>query len=433
MFFALLLIAGSASAQTIAQMIQDDSARPPRKVPRELTVPPPKEDPLLVRMMIHPIRGGMFIGLPVVDTDPNRGATYGVMPIWVFQQSNGESGARIKHIHAPSLTYNRTFKWNATHRYYYYPTPKASYFARGSLTGNQNKDLIGEMEDLDFLGRSIALSARLAYDVDGSKRFYGIGPDTPEDAETNFTRKSFGYFVRLGLPVFRDSGWKFNVAHRLFGERIAPGVFDTLPSIETRFPQHTPAHWHQDSEVQLFVDYDTRDSAVTSSKGSYLKFLIENSQRIFGSEFTFQRYTAEVRHFHPHKGRRRRVTAGQILYSQLVGDAPFYVLPSLGGKELHRAYGEGRYIDKGVLMTQLEERFTVYQVEVAGVTTEVELAPFVGLGTVFNTPDRISRRYFRPVVGGAVRMVARPQVVGSIDVGVGQEGPAVFMDINYSF
>jgi len=67
------------------------------------------------------------------------------------------------------------------------------------------------------------------------------------------------------------------------------------------------------------------------------------------------------------------------------------------------------------------------------VTTEFQLAPFVGAGTVFDSPEKMHRRFVRPVVGAAVRAVAKPQVVGSIDFAVGQEGLSVFMDINYSF
>ena len=137
--------------------------------------------------------------------------------------------------------------------------------------------------------------------------------------------------------------------------------------------------------------------------------------------------------FHPWRGRRRSVTAAQVRYEQLLGDAPFWLQPRLGGKYTHRAYGDGRYIDRGMVSTTLEQRLTLAQVKTAGVTTELEVAPFVGVGTVFSSPKRAARRYARPVFGGSVRAVARPQVVGSLDFGVGQEGVAIFMDINYSF
>ena len=81
----------------------------------------------------------------------------------------------------------------------------------------------------------------------------------------------------------------------------------------------------------------------------------------------------------------------------------------------------------------IEQRFKLLEHKTAGVTTEFQLAPFIGLGEVFDNPNRAAARYARPVVGAAIRAVAKPQVVGSIDFGVGREGLAVFMDINYSF
>jgi len=426
-----LALAAHAFAQPTAKPFVGGGKdpRPPKELPESLQKKPEKSQPLAVRMMIHQVPNGMFIALPIVDTDPNKGTTYGVMPIYVVQPAS----RRIEHILAPSLTFNPTFKTEATMRYYWYPNDKANYFVRAALSGNQNQDVIGEMEDLDFLGRGLALSARLAFDVDGSKRFFGVGPDTHESQETNFTRKTIGYFCRLGIPIFEESDWKFNFAHYMAGERIAPGVFDTLPSIETRFPAFSPTHFHQDSRFQLFVDFDTRDSAVTTSKGSYLKFLIENAQKELGSEFVFQRYGIDLRRFQPWENRRFGTTAARFKYEQLLGKAPFYLLSTLGGKETLRAYGEGRYIDRGMGVATVEQRLTVYDATVTGVTVELEVAPFFGVGTVFSTPGRVASRYLRPAYGVALRAVARPQVVGSIDLGFGQEGPSVFMDINYSF
>ena len=225
---------------------------------------------------------------------------------------------------------------------------------------------------------------------------------------------------------------KINFGHRLAGERIAPGPITSLPSITSRF-RRVPAHWNQNGELQLFMDYDTRDSAVTTTRGTYAKAAIENSQRAWGSEYAFQRYEIDLRHFHRSKADPRFGTVGRVLYQHLVGDVPFYLKPALGGKHVHRAYGDGRYIDHALLTASLEERITLYKIPLAGVVTEFEVTPFFELGSVANSPHRFAARYARPVVGTAFRAIARPQVVGSIDVGVGQEGAAVFMDINYSF
>jgi len=55
-----------------------------------------------------------------------------------------------------------------------------------------------------------------------------------------------------------------------------------------------------------------------------------------------------------------------------------------------------------------------------------------GVGTVFDSPEDSQSKYLHPVVGTAFRAIAPPQVVGSIDLGFGQEGAAIFMDVNYS-
>ncbi|MFA5139598.1 MAG: BamA/TamA family outer membrane protein [Elusimicrobiota bacterium] len=423
-----LLLCGTAPRQRL--ITDDDNPGIPTEIPVGMEAPPSGRAPLLVRWMVHNIRRGMFINLPIMDTNPNRGITYGVMPIWVLK---GRSETRIEQIHAPSVTYNRTFQWIPTYRYYYYPTPKATYELRASVSKHTDREVMAQMQDMDFLGRGIAMNARFQYDFDGAKRFYGIGPDTPESAETDYTRKILQYSFRAGIPMLEESGLRFNVAHHLAGTGIANGVVDPVRDIKDLFPEQVPTHWHQDGEFQLFVDYDTRDEPVTTSRGSYAKVMVENSQRGFGSEYAFQRYNVDLRHFRRWTDDTRFVTGGRFHYEQLKGDAPFYLLPSLGGKYMHRGYGAGRYVARGVMMTTLEQRFTVYKVAMAGVTTELEVAPFLGIGTAFHSPKRMAQRYFRPEYGAAFRAVARPQVVGSIDVGCGQEGPAVFMDINYSF
>ncbi|MFA6030715.1 MAG: BamA/TamA family outer membrane protein [Elusimicrobiota bacterium] len=406
-----------------------DEIQPPAEFPPTLERDRSGE-PWPIRLMMGDIKGGMLVRIPVIDTDPNRGITYGVMPIWVYKENGGN---RIRTIHAPSLTYNRIFKLIPTYRYYLYPDDLSALNFRASISFKDDKELLGAFEDVDFLDRGWALGWKAQFNVDGSERFFGMGPDSVRAKEANYTSHTIQHFIRLGLPIFKGSGWKFNLSHHIAGVRLTDGPVDALPDLKLDFPTHAPQHYHQDAEMQLFMDYDTRDSAVTTTRGAYSKIFVENAQRELGSEFSFQRYGFEQKHFMPHGADSRFVTGVHARYEQLVGNAPFYLQPSLGGKYIHRAYGTGRYIDRGLAVMNIEERITVWKIPVAGVVTEYEFAPFMGLGTVFDTPGRMASRYARPVYGASVRAIARPQVVGSIDFGVGQEGLAVFMDINYPF
>src|SRR6185312_6541501 len=106
------------------------------------------QTPGALRWMLKPLKRGMFVRLPIIDTDPNRGITYGVMPILVLQ---GENDDRIKQIHAPSLTYNKDFKLSPTYRYYYYPEDDAAFVGRLSRAKYEN-EVMAEYTDHSLFG-----------------------------------------------------------------------------------------------------------------------------------------------------------------------------------------------------------------------------------------------------------------------------------------
>lgn len=403
--------------------------------PRPTTIPEGMKEgretlPWFLRPILKPLKNGMLIRLPIIDTNPNRGITYGVMPIWVFKEPGGE---RITQIHAPSATYNRFFGWTGTYRYYYYPKPDSSLVLRASASQVVNREAYAKFEDFSFLRGNCFLSLKGVYDVDGSGRFFGLGPDSRSQGQSNYTRDVIGYNGVINAPFY--GRWYVNASHRLEANRIADGPIHSLPALITLYPGLVPARRHQNSALRLFLSYDSRDNPVTTSRGAFLEFFGETSQReALASEYDYHRYGSDLRYFYKNPAQPQLVTAADLRFEQVLGDGvPFWLLPQLGGKYVHRAYGEGRYVDKGLLTSTVEERVNFYERRLAGVATQFQVAPFAGLGTVFESPGRMARRYARPVFGAALRAIAAPQVVGSIDFGVGQEGLATFMDINYSF
>lgn len=408
---------------------KEDIKPPQPDFPTETAQAGGKDDtPFVIRLMIKPVRRGMLIRLPVMDTDPNRGITGGVMPIWVIQEVGGE---RIQHIHAPSVTYNGNFGVTPTYRYYFYPAADSTVMARASY-GRYEREAMIQYDDNSLLASTFDFYARLQYNVDASRRFFGVGPETQKSAESSYkddfllSRVAIGHPLWVGAPV-RARFWS-----KLLGQRIRNGPLKGIPGIEQAFPAYVPAKRQQSHEIGLALEYDSRDHDVTTTRGFYANTYVGKTPRAIGSSYDFSRFEIDLRGYHPWEN-KRMVTALQGRYEQLTGTAPFWLLPSVGGKYSLRAYGEGRYMDRGAAVVNFEQRFKVFEKKMAGVTTEFEVAPFAGCGTVFDSPGGAQARNVRPVFGGAVRAVARPQVVGSVDVGVGREGVAVFMDINYSF
>jgi hypothetical protein len=427
---AVLLLA--AARPSFAQQAQSHAGEggdivPDRDIPAGIQKPQPPKPYL--RWMLRPLKRGMLVRLPIIDTDPNRGVTVGVMPIWVIKEEGGE---RIKQIHAPSVTYNHNFQVTPTYRYYLYPSDDATIMARGSV-GKYEHEGMAHYEDRSFAKTPWDVVARVQYNVDAGGHFYGLGPDSQKRDETNFKADYLLMRLGAGLPFWRDSGWRVHLENRMLSQKVTNGPLSGLKGFEATFPGFITATHHQSNELRAIVDYDTRDNPVTTTQGVFFQVYEEHAFRDFLSEYDFSRTGLDTRYFYRWPTEKKRVTAVNVRFEQLGNTAPFWLLPSLGGKYSLRAYGEGRYVDRSVVTVNLEQRFTFYDTHMGGVTTEFELAPFVGFGEVADSPGRYAARYTRPVLGGAIRAVARPQVVGSVDFGVGQEGLSVFTDINYSF
>ena len=64
---------------------------------------------------------------------------------------------------------------------------------------------------------------------------------------------------------------------------------------------------------------------------------------------------------------------------------------------------------------------------------DLEVAPFVDLGQVFGRTSTFPIERIHTVGGVGFRAIARPSVVGYVDVGYGSEGAAVFTGLNYPF
>jgi hemolysin activation/secretion protein len=81
----------------------------------------------------------------------------------------------------------------------------------------------------------------------------------------------------------------------------------------------------------------------------------------------------------------------------------------------------------------MEVRRTVWSLNTFSTHVDVELAPFADVGRVWSQAGTWPLAHLHSVGGLGFRGIARPFVVGYVDVGYGSEGVAVFTGINYPF
>jgi hemolysin activation/secretion protein len=119
---------------------------------------------------------------------------------------------------------------------------------------------------------------------------------------------------------------------------------------------------------------------------------------------------------------------------------PFWALSAIGGGDTVvggdqplRGYGAGRFYDRDSFSGSLELRRKVMSFDATSTVIDVELTPFVDVGRVFARTGVFPLDQLHHVLGVGFRGIARPFVVGYVDIGYGSEGVAAFTGLNYPF
>ena len=375
-----------------------------------------------------------FIPVPEVATDPNGDTTIGVLPVWLFTDDKKQ----IQRIFAPDLTYNPTLGVGGMLRFFSYPSEDTQWYivAGGAETIDR---------DIDFsysTGRTRqdwwSFDGRARYERDPTERFFGVGNNSDERDETNFTTEQLFAEARLGFNVTPQ----FQIAAELRPRyvNIQQGAFSSTPFTGSFFPILPGLRSNQELLMRLVVSYDTRDSVSIPRRGNWLTLFGGMADRSMLSSVSYNVFGAEGRHYSP-LGQRVTLAGHLAVRYMAVGQrTPFWALSrlggdrsDLGGQQPLRGFGDSRFVRHNLFVTNLELRTRVFGLETFGTRATLELAPFIEVGRVFHMLHVNPFSHLHPVGGLGFRGIAEPFVVGYVDVGYGGEGVAIFSGIEYPF
>lgn len=370
----------------------------------------------------------IFVWLPAISTDPNAGPTIGILPVLVLAD---ESTRRIKNLLAPSITYNDLFGVTGTMRYYWYPTDRSQLFAYGSYSAETNRVAKLRYENPAALEDVLYVRGEILYDVNGSQRFFGIGPHTNEGGESGYTFRQSGGRTAFGINFWKHM--RTTIGGRFLTQETRDNIIPDLAGLNEKYPTLNGLGLQQTVSHEWRLTWDSRDIPVTPSRGQSAEVYLEKTNRGWGSDADYFRHGVDARSFFPWNN-PRHLTVVRGFYERVIGpNIPFYELSQLGGRDTLRGFGQGRFMDSGRLGFNLEHRYTLASLKLMGISTNFEMAPFVDAGEVFPSSDQIQARTVQFVGGLGFRAAVKPSVVGDVEIGVGREGPAVFVDINYPF
>jgi outer membrane protein assembly factor BamA len=369
------------------------------------------------------------IPLPVIASSPNEGITTGVMAAFLLHNEKDEITALV----APQLNRNDNYGTTGTIYGAFYPSAERSYEVNFAKSTKVNDDYELKLRDQTLMDKNLEINAFLFSYSDGSARFFGIQSTRLPKQETNYADKELGFTFSAGYPVFDHT--QLVLGERFKQVRIGKGAVVKVPFLRDVFtPEQVPGSEGFNAHAQMLsLVYSTLDSLTAPTSGVRAKISAETSISALGSSADYRHYEAEIKGFYPLDD-TRFITVGRLGYNQTIGDnVPFLERSVLGGETTLRGYGRNRFVDSSYLLCNLEERIRLFRWEIFGVRADWELAPFIDLGGVMKTFFDANSNSFQFNPGLGFRAVIRPNIVGRIDVGVGKDGPAVFVGLGYPF
>ncbi len=366
-----------------------------------------------------------YIPLPVWSTLPNEGDTWGVMPVFLRVCPDGQ---RTESILAPSVTWNSVIHYTGTFRWYYYPTDDSALtvIASGSTRINFNGLVMWKKLPLEAGAWTDELTIRAQRSA--FYRFFGLGPDTPPEAQSSYTGLRLYAVARRGLNLASNLnlGATLGVEHDGVLDEGVPG----LPLSPQAFPGAPGMNGATLLWQGLGLRYDDRKGGEYAARGARADASVAVVEGLQGSP-AFVRGGLHGSLIVPEldwlSGAAR---ASWTAVSS--PDVPFYQQSSLGGAFLLRGFTEDRFIDQQAWTVELEQRIRLLRTDIFGVVADWRVDPFVTAGQVFGRFDD-AFSHPRLAAGVGFRAFVHPNVVGRVDVAAGGEGPMVYVELGYPY
>jgi len=417
----------------------------PNDVAAQAASPPPAESgPLDVPLPPPPHSGfsswfnpatAPFIPIPSIGVDPNSGTTVGILPTWVETDEQHE----IRRIIAPDILYNPYFGVGVHGRLYAYPSADEQWSLVAGIKERVERDFDAEYTSGRLRDKLWSINASLIFDRDGTPRFYGIGNESPATDETNYTNEQQLAQVQIGLNLTHT--WQLQYTVREEVVDVQPGTLASIASINTRFGHILGVGTNDEVLNRLSIIYDTRNDLTVPTAGmEWVAYGGVASRRGIFNDSMDSEAGIDGRCFWPIASQTILAAHTALRYLPTAHAVPFWALSSLGGdssviggEQPLRGFGEGRFYDRDSFSTSVELRRTVASFNAISTLVDLEVTPFVDLGRVFAHAGTFPVDQLHHVYGVGFRGIARPFVVGYVDIGYGSEGLAAFTGLNYPF
>jgi hypothetical protein len=300
------------------------------------------------------------------------------------------------------------------------------------------------LEERSFIG------AAGGYEKTLTRRFFGLGPDTPPSAESSYADEvaSAGVGVELAIP---GPGGDWVAGLGLGGEHhdLAPGRVSGRPTTDRAFPAlFAPADGYEALTVSASLRWDTRDSQHQPYRGWRVGVGVDapvlqgggDPAAVFTGIANVAIALPPLLHRGGDTGEENPPTDTLALGVQgwaTSGTLPYFARPSLGGSHTLRGYIQNRFTGDAAWHAVAEYRFWVvprgFSITRAIRVERLGLAPFVEAGTVADDPADLVGARIHVSYGLGFRATFERIALLRLDLGFSGEGVNLTLGFGLSF
>ncbi len=252
--------------------------------------------------------------------------------------------------------------------------------------------------------------------------YYGVGNDLIEEEKESFSFNQLYVDLRnrvlISHGIYVGLDYYFNSNYNLIWKEDSRFAND---------PFYVGTEGYLLSGIGPEITYDTRDFPFNPLRGSYISALMLVFSDALGSEYKYNSYQLDLRHFIPINKKKKWVIAVNLYGLFAKGEVPFNRLPALGGSQIMRGYYSGRFRDHNYIAGQLEWRMPIWKI--------IALRTWVGAGQVAANFDQFHTSGFKANIGVGIRVEFDKKSRSTIrlDQGFGESQSGFYLKINEAF
>jgi len=217
---------------------------------------------------------------------------------------------------------------------------------------------------IDLFGGALQSGFRAQYHRMSDEKFYGIGPASKEEDETNFAHKQAVGEIAIGRNI--DNKFMTGVIAGIEHNMTRDGEDDATPSTKELFTDATLPGIQKEitmGRLQTGFYLDRRNRWFRPSSGFDGELRGGLFTELGDDEYGYTSVIVDINQY-IHLFRNRILVlrvAGQFVDPLSDRAVPFYSLAELGSEETIRGFQRGRFRDRDVILGSLEYRYPIWR------------------------------------------------------------------------